>query len=215
MKKQLIIGLTGGIGSGKSTVCKLFRAIGITVIDADKIVRKIAIPSSPLLRKIITKFGKSILKKDKTLHRKMLRDIIFNDSSAKKWLENLLHPVVYKTMIAQAKKAKSPYVILDIPLLTETILNRPSNIRDPLTYLDRILVVDTTKKLQIERIKKRDLLSENEIKKIIKQQATRKERLEIADDVLKNLASIDNLKIQIKMIHKKYILLSCRCDNGR
>lgn len=206
-RKKLIIGLTGGIGSGKSTVCQLFRDLGIIVIDADQIAREIVAPDSLCLDKMVTKFGPAILNKNKTLNREALRDLIFNNLIAKKWLENLLHPLIYKTMIKRAQKASSPYVILAIPLLAETLKNKSSKIRNPHAYLDRILVVDTTKTLQIARIKKRDSLSIREIKKIIKQQVARKERLAIADDVIENKEKIKDLKDKIDHLHKKYVAI--------
>lgn len=200
--KKLIIGLTGGIGSGKSTVCQMFRDLGITIIDADQIAREIVAPGSDELKKIIEKFGVSLLKNDNTLNRDALRTLIFNNSSAKKWLEDLLHPVIYQTMIDRAQQADSPYVILDIPLLAETLKNQPIHIRE---YIDRILVIDTTEALRISRLKNHNRYPEDVIKKIINQQASQKERSAIADDVIENNEAIETLENKVMRLHKQYL----------
>lgn len=195
---MLKIGLTGGIGSGKSTVAKYFAEFGITVIDADQIVHELCAADTPGTKKIIAHFGNKVLTKDGSLNRNYLRKLIFQDVSEKKWLEHLLHPLVYQEMHRQIQKAPSPYCILVIPLLFETKAEK---------FVDRILVVDSPEKLQIKRIQKRDKISAAEIKKICASQISRAERLARADDIIHNDQSIENLQKQVIKLHKKYLAL--------
>ena len=195
---RLTIGLTGGIGSGKSIVADEFKKLGATVIDADEIARDIVSSDSQLLQKISAKFGKEILNPDKSLNRKLLRDKIFKDKEAKTWLERLLHPVIIEKMLDCANKAQSPYCVLVVPLLIEI---------DLINIVDRILVVDTTEELQKKRTMNRDKITESEVAAIIKSQATRKQRIEIANDVIKNVSTINELKKQVAQMHQKYLNL--------
>jgi dephospho-CoA kinase len=196
---MLIIGLTGGIGSGKSTVAKLFSERGVTVIDTDQLARDVTQPGQPALQAIADKFGSTILQADGSLNRTALRKIIFADESKRIWLEKLLHPLILTEMKKQAESAKSPYCIVVIPLLLET---------EPNPIISRILVIDTTEKEQIKRTQIRDNSTENEVKSIIGTQANRVQRLSAAHDVIENNGSVAELLPQINRLHGFYLALS-------
>jgi len=196
IKDKFIIGLTGGVGSGKSEVAKLFAALNIDIVDTDQIAREIVQVGSELLNKIATKFGTKILNQDGSLNRAKMRKLIFADLHAKQWLERLLHPVIYRQMYHQILATKSIYCIVIIPLLIESHMPYP---------IDRILVVDTTKEQQIKRITQRDQVSEREVKDIIAAQATREARLKIADDIIENTKDIKYLQEQVAALHKLYL----------
>lgn len=189
---MLKIGLTGGIGSGKSTAAKYFKQLGVTVIDADKIVHSL-LRDQKLVKKIVAYFGNAVLT-NQQLDRKKLRTIVFTNNKRRKWLEKLLHPAVYQKM-RSIIKVNSPYLIFVIPLLLET---KKTNI------VDRVLVIDTTQKNQIKRTQMRDHTSIAAVKKIIRTQISRKKRLTQADDVIINNGKIADLKRQIKIMHQFY-----------
>lgn len=192
---MLRVGLTGGIGSGKSTVAALFAELGAPIIDADIVARKIVEPGTACFQKIVAHFGNEILSLHGGLDRKTMRTLVFNNPEKKTWLENLLHPEIRAEMAAKINTVTFPYCILVIPLLTETGNN-------PL--VDRVLVVDADEAKQIERAKARDEQSVEEIQRIIAAQSTRQFRLSKADDVITNNGSIDELKKQVTALHKKY-----------
>ena len=196
---MLIIGLTGGIGSGKSTVAKYFAGLGITVIDADLIAHQLTSPNQPAFNEIIAHFDRAILKQDSTLDRAKLRRIIFADAQQKMWLENLLHPLIFNAILQGIKAAKSPYCIVMAPLLLEK--SHPIKI-------DRILVIDIAEDLQIQRVKQRDNLSMMAIKNIMQSQFARAERLAKADDIIVNNKSFEHLNDEVKQLHKKYSQLA-------
>jgi dephospho-CoA kinase len=196
-KKIYKVGIIGGIGSGKSTVAKCFADFGISIIEADAVIRQLTAKNTVILKKISNYFGPDVLKKNGELDRCYLREVIFKNNIKKKWLEKLLHPLAYKELGRLANRVKSPYCILVIPLLVES---PPSH-----KLLDRVLLVDSPKKLQIERAIKRDQSNITMIKAIIASQATNKQRLAIADDVIKNNKSIDWLKMRVDKLHKKYL----------
>ncbi|WP_198246536.1 dephospho-CoA kinase [methane-oxidizing endosymbiont of Gigantopelta aegis] len=193
----LKIGLTGGIGSGKSTVCKLFSAFSIPIIDADIIAREIVAPGQAALAQIQLTFG-NILLADGTLDRKKLGQIIFADPAKKQCLENILHPLIYQRLKTQAAAQLSPYVILAIPLLFET---------DMTDLVDRILVIDCPETLQLQRVKQRDQLDDDQIQRIIASQSSREERLGRADDIIDNSKSTAELAEQVKNLHNLYLSL--------
>lgn len=195
---MLVIGLTGGIGSGKSTVAKYFAKLGITIIDTDKIAREVVIPNSPALKKIAKHFGKDILDKAGKLKRKKLGALIFAQPKQRAWLENLLHPIIRQKMNTLIKQVKSPYCIAVIPLLAET---------KPNPLIDRVLVIDASTKQRSKRTQQRDKLRAEQIKKIMQNQATRKQRLAIADDVISNNRNLHYLKKRVSSLHKKYLSL--------
>ncbi len=196
---MLKIGLTGGIGSGKSTVSQIFSDLKIPIIDADIISRQLVEPGKPAIKAIAKQFGQQILTDQGALNRKKLKEIIFSDPEQKKILEQILHPLVFAEMQTQIEQLSCPYCILSIPLLLETQMEH---------FVDRILVIDCPVELQLERVKNRDQLSEDRIKAIIASQATREQRLKAADDVIDNSTDAQALAEQIKKLHNLYLSLA-------
>lgn len=195
---KFVVGLTGGIGSGKTTVAELFAELGVTVIDTDQLSRHLTQPGYPAYQQIIEKFGTGILLDDKQLNRKKIRKIIFADPAERHWLEKLLHPLIRDEMKRLVKLAKSVYCIIVIPLLFEG---------EPNSLLNRTLVVDAPEKLQISRTEKRDQHTPEEVKTIIKSQINRSKRLAAADDIIVNDGKLEDLKPQVKKLHKFYLSL--------
>lgn len=196
---MLTVGLTGGIGSGKSTVARLFAELGVTVIDADVIAREVVKIGKPAYQEILLHFGADILTSDKTIDRSKLREIIFADSQKREWLEKLLHPIILQELFNQAKQAKSEYCILIIPLLFEAKLEND---------IHRILVVDAEEELQIQRVTQRDKVSKEQISATIKAQISRQKRLEATHDVIDNNQTLDDLKHQVEFLHRSYLALA-------
>jgi dephospho-CoA kinase len=197
---MLKIGLTGGIGSGKTIVAELFSKLNIPVIDADKIAHQLTLPGSDCYKKIVKLMGEDFLTSTGELDRKKIAQEIFNDSGKKKKLEEILHPQVRKIMLEEVEKLEgSPYVILVIPLLFET---------DFIDYVDRSLVVDAPESVRINRIKQRDGISEELIKNIIDNQLDPAIRREKADDIIDNSKSIEELLPAVKHLHETYVKLS-------
>jgi dephospho-CoA kinase len=196
---MLVIGLTGGIGSGKTAVAKLFAEHGITVIDTDQLSRDVTLPNQPALKEIVNRFGTDILLPNGTLNRPALKKIIFKDDSQRIWLEELLHPLIREEMKRQVDAATSPYCIVVIPLLLET---------KPNPLIQRILVVDTHVESQIQRTQLRDNSTEEEVKAIINTQVNRTQRLTAAHDVIENNGTLNDLKTQVENLHQFYLGLS-------
>lgn len=196
---MLVIGLTGGIGSGKSTVANLFAAKHIPIIDTDQLSRDLTQSGQPALNKITEHFGDDILQKDGSLDRKKLRHIIFARESERKWLEKLLHPLIRAEMKKQIQAHQAPYCIVVIPLLTE---NTPNPI------IQRILVVDATETLQIQRVTQRDDLTPEMMTAILQSQSSREKRLAMADDVITNHGDLKDLEKQVDALHEKYLGLN-------
>lgn len=195
---MLKIGLTGGIGSGKTTVAALFAAKGIPVIDADVVARALVEPDRPAFTVIVEHFGPELLK-DGGLDRSRLRQHIFSVPGARQWLESLLHPLVYDEMQCRIEGLAAPYVLLVIPLLLET------GRRD---FVDRLLVVDCPTELQRQRVRQRDALDDAEIVQILSAQMAREVRLAHADDVIRNAGSPEGLTVQVERLHQFYLALS-------
>ncbi|OGT43557.1 MAG: dephospho-CoA kinase [Gammaproteobacteria bacterium RIFCSPHIGHO2_12_FULL_40_19] len=195
--KPVCIGLTGGIGSGKSTVADFFKKHNVPVIDADIIAHQITEKNAVAYDSIVSHFGKTILNPDQTINRKQLRDIIFQNLSEKKWLENLLHPMIRKTMRDALQTIQTSYCICVIPLLTES---------SGIDFIDRVLVIDTPIEIQIDRAKKRDCATEESIQKIIDSQASEQARLKIADDIIINDSDLKSLEEQVDKLHRYYIV---------
>lgn len=201
----MIIGLTGGIGSGKSTVAQYFRDCGVLVIDTDEIARQLLEAEQPSLKEVVQHFGKEILQKDGSLNRAKLRTRIFESTAERHWLETLLHPLIKAKVLQYSHDQKSntektvPYFIVDIPLLLE------ANFED---IVDRILVVDCPSNIQIERIQKRDAMPINVIQQIIQTQVDRNTRLQKADDIIDNTDALETLKNKVLALHRHYIELS-------
>lgn len=196
-----IIGLTGGIATGKSTVSKLFADKGITIVDADLIARDMVKPHSVALAKIVEKYGKKILLDDHSLNRSALREIVFSDSSAKDWLNNLLHPLIRQEILKQLNEATSVYVILDAPLLFENGLDK---------LCQQTVLVDISEQLQLERACLRDGVNVKQIKNIIKSQMSSLEKKQKADHVIDNSGSVKQSQDQVDDLHK---YLSERVNN--
>lgn len=196
---MLVIGLTGGIGSGKTTVAKLFERQGITIIDTDQLARDVTQRGQPALNEIAKKFSPNILNSDGSLNRTALRKIIFNDDDSRIWLENLLHPLIRAKITHKVAGVNSPYCIVVIPLLLE---------KEPNPLINRILVVDLPREEQIKRTQARDNLSQDEIKRIISTQVSRTERLAAADDIIDNFGSINDLIPQVNRLHGFYLALA-------
>jgi dephospho-CoA kinase len=190
------VGLTGGIGSGKTTVAQLFQSLGIVIIDADVIAREVVQPGMPTLQEITAHFGVEVLFPNGNLNREALRRIILQNPKEKIWLENLMHPRIVHILNQRASEAASPYCIVVIPLLVETDLPYA---------LDRVLVVDVTEALQKERLLTRLSLKASEIDQFIAAQASREDRLACADDVITNTGTLDSLKSQVNQLHKFYL----------
>ena len=190
---MIVVGLTGGIGSGKSAVTKIFEGLGVKVVDADVASRQPVMKGQPALKKIAEKFGANILTSDGELDRRKLREIIFNENSAKDWLENLLHPLIHRILIDDLSSASSSYAILVSPLLFET------NQKD---LCSKIIVVDADMDSQIDRTSKRDNVEASQVKSIIDSQLDRKSRNELADIIILNDGSLQELEEKVKKIHK-------------
>ena len=193
---MLRIGLTGGIGSGKSKVANLFAAQGITIIDTDQLARYVILPGKPALNSIIAQWGKDLLLPDGNLDRRKLRNLIFADDEKRIWLEHLLHPLIREEMKSHINNATSPYCIVVIPLLFET---------EPNPLINRSLVVDTSEEQQIARGTTRDGVSLDEIMTIINSQINRDQRLSLADDVIVNDGTIESLIPKVDQLHHLYL----------
>ncbi len=191
----LTIGLTGGIGSGKSAVSQLFADLGVPVIDTDRLSRELVQHGSPLLNKIKDYFGNEILLKSGELNRKQLRQIVFHDKAKKQWLEKLLHPEIKQLLFEQLKNISENYVVIVVPLLLEN---------DSYNFIDRVLVVDCSESLQLNRAMARDKSSPDEIKKIITSQMPRSKRLQLADDIIVNEDTLESLEEKVIELHEKY-----------
>jgi dephospho-CoA kinase len=201
---MLIIGLTGGIGSGKSTVAQRFAELGIPVIDADITTRKLVVPGQPALEEIAQQFGTDILLPSGELDRAQLRQRVFSQPNARKRLEAILHPraraAVQQRIVALQNSSPPPaYCILCVPLLIE------SGWQD---LVQRILVVDTEREQQIQRTQQRDQLSRQQVNAIIDSQADRDTRLAAADDVITNTGDRSELQAQIDALHQRYLQLA-------
>jgi dephospho-CoA kinase len=196
---MLKIGLTGGIGSGKTTVARIFEQLKTPVLDADEIAHQLVAIGQPALAQIQQEFGTGVFNPDGSLNRKKLRELVFSDPKQKQKLEAILHPLVYQSIQAKLKQLNTPYCIICIPLLFETNM----------TYLiDRILVVDCSVETQIERVRKRDDMTIERIQSIIDSQVSRAYRKEQANDLIDNSQTNDRLAEEVKKLHNLYLSLS-------
>ncbi|WP_261817472.1 dephospho-CoA kinase [Vibrio gallicus] len=201
---SLVIGLTGGIGSGKTTVANLFHdQYRIEVVDADIIAREVVQAGTEALQAIANRFGQHILNPDDSLNRRCLRAVIFNDPQQKQWLDALLHPLIREQMLRQIHDVKSPYCLLVIPLMVENELQH---------LAQRVLVVDVSEKTQIDRTMTRDQVSQHQVESILKSQASRAQRLAIADDVITN-NDHRHLAEQVERLHLQYLAMT-EVNNG-
>lgn len=193
------VALTGGIGSGKSTVADEFAHLGVTVIDADIIARQVVEPGTPALLAIAERFGPQMINDDGSLNRRRLRERIFAYSEGKAWLNALLHPLIQQETRRQMQASTSPYLLWVVPLLVENRLTDKA---------DRVLVVDVPKETQIERTMRRDGVSREHAEHILAAQATREQRLAAADDVIENMGSADAVASHVARLHEKYLMLA-------
>ncbi len=196
---MFVIGITGGIGSGKTAVTNTFSELGIDIVDADIAARVVVEPGTTALQQITAHFGPLILQTDGTLDRAALRRIIFQDANAKLWLEQLLHPLIGQEIQRQLHSATSPYAILVSPLLIEIQKNR---------FCDRILVIDVPEAVQLQRTVARDNNDPAQVQRIIASQADRAQRLSHADDVIENTGSLEQLRKHVEKLHGDYLILA-------
>lgn len=194
-----IVALTGGIGSGKSTVANEFSRLGVPIVDADIIARQVVEPNTDALSAIVCRFGKLMLHADGSLNRQKLRKQIFTYEEDKVWLNQLLHPLIQQETRRQLTKISAPYILWVVPLLIENNLCSQAN---------RVLVVDVSEETQLRRIVSRDNSSLELAKKILLAQTSRETRLSYADDVLNNDDSVETLIPQIQQLHHKYLMLA-------
>lgn len=191
---MLKVGLTGGIGCGKTTVANLFAEKGVPVIDADQISHQLVEPGRPAFQSIVRHFGEDVLL-DGRLNRRLLKEQVFSRTDEREWLENLLHPLIYQEMQRQVEALSAPYCLLVVPLLLET------GRRD---FVDRLLVVDCPPEVQRQRIRIRDGLDDKAIDLILATQLSREQRLVVADDVVENVDELAVLRPQIDRLHHLY-----------
>ena len=196
---MFVLGITGGIGSGKTAVSDRFQHLGIVVVDADVCSRVVVEKGRPALTKIAEHFGENILTEDGELDRAALRTTIFSNADDKKWLESLLHPLIAEEVFNQLAAATSDYVILASPLLVESQQN---------LICDRVLVVDVPVEVQIERTCARDDNDEAQVRNIIASQADRETRLKAASEVIENTQGFDFLDNEVARLHQTYLQLS-------
>lgn len=193
------VALTGGIGSGKSTVANAFADLGINVIDADIIARQVVEPGQPALMAIAEHFGSALIAPDGSLQRRMLRERIFASPEEKSWLNALLHPLIQQETRRQFQQATSPYVLWVVPLLIEHALYKQAN---------RVLVVDVTPETQLLRTMQRDDVTRAHVEQILAAQATREARLAVADDVIDNNGAPDAIASDVARLHARYLQLA-------
>lgn len=196
---MFVVGLTGGIGSGKTAASDRFKQLGIEIIDADIAARVVVEPGRPALQQIAEHFGGKILLQDGNLDRAALRQKIFNSAEDKRWLESLLHPLIAGEIAQELEKASSPYAVFVSPLLIES---------QQTVICDRLLVIDVPEALQVERACQRDNNDVAQVKRIIASQTSRKNRLEQADDVIENTAGLEQLQQQVDKLHRQYLKLA-------
>ncbi len=193
---MLIIGLTGGIGSGKSVASDKFASLGITVVDADVASRTVVEPGKPALQEIESHFGSEIITEDGQLDRAKLREIIASDAEERKWLESVLHPRIGEQIAKEISESTSPYTLFVAPLLLET---------NSQEMCARVVVVDVPNDVQVERTAKRDKVPTDQVEQMVSAQMEREKRLEKADDVLLNTSTIEELEKKVEQLHKKYL----------
>ncbi len=196
--KPWILGLTGGIGSGKSAAAERFAELGVHVVDADHVARSVVEPGSAALAQIVDRFGVPILASSGELNRAALRERIFTSVEDRHWLERLLHPLIRQEIWASLSRAGSPYAVLVSPLLVESRQHE---------QVDRVLVIDVPEDLQLQRVLARDQVSEDQVRAILAAQARREDRLRHANDVLVNDRDLSWLRQEVDRLHDRYLQL--------
>jgi dephospho-CoA kinase len=193
------VGLTGGIGSGKSTVSDLFAELGVDVIDTDEIARALTGSGQPAVAKIARHFGPDLVASNGSLNRDRMREVVFSDPDARQALQNILHPLIREEVQRRLSLVKKPYALVVVPLLVES-----RNYK----FTDRIVVVDCKEDQQIERVMERSGLSRKQVRAIMDSQASRSERLAAADDIVHNEGGIAALRAQVEKLHQKFLTLA-------
>ena len=199
MKSNLYIGLSGGIASGKTIVSDEFSSLGVDIIDTDIIAKKLIFPGSETLNEIVSVFGENVLQDDGNLNRKLMRQIIFSEKDKKITLEKIMHPKIQNEVKLKIQSASGRYQIIVVPLLLQSPI---------LDFIHRVLIIDCDEKIQINRLIKRDNITEELAKKMIENQSKREERLAIADDIILNEGRIEEIKHEVKKLNDFYIKIS-------
>lgn len=197
---SFVVGLTGGIGSGKSTVADLFVEQGAALVDTDAIAHELTGPAGAAMPQLVAAFGPQVARPDGAMDRAAMRRLVFADPSAKVRLESILHPLIRQLSAERCRAAAAPYVILAVPLLVESGSYRER--------CDRIVVVDCPESLQIERVMARNGMSPDEVTAIMATQASRQQRQSVADDIVLNDADLTKIYPQVAALHLKYLVLS-------
>ncbi len=197
--RPLRVGLTGGIASGKTTIANFFADLGVPVIDTDVIARDVVAKGAPALAQIRAALGNEVFADDGMLDRKAMRKLVFSDERKRRQLEGILHPRIRQATVIQAQAVTYPYMIIVVPLLVESPMRE---------FMDRVLVVDCSENEQLSRLLARDSENEAQARRMIAAQASRDERLAIADDVVLNDAGLDETRSKIEALHKTYLELS-------
>ncbi len=196
----MIVGVTGGIGTGKSTVCSIFAQLGVATTSADDLAKEIINTDPVIFNQIINKFNRECITIDNTIDRQQLRKRIFDSSTDRIWLEGLLHPLIMQKIAQYAAHVKTPYCVIEIPLLLESKLE---------AAVDHVLIIDCPEELQLARASARDQLSKKQIQKVMATQLTREQRLAAKYDILENLTDdLAVLKKRVKELHDHYLALS-------
>ena len=198
-----VVGIAGGIGSGKTAVSDRLQVYGIEVVDADVESRRVVAPGEPALARIVDRFGAQMLNEDGTLHRARLRRLVFGDAQERRWLERLLHPLVNARIAAALRHAWSPYAVLVNPLMRS---------RDP--RANRILVVDVPEEVQVQRTMARDGVDEAAARAVLASQLDRRTRLGFADDVVVNDGTLTTLHAKVDALHPTYLRLARQSASG-
>jgi dephospho-CoA kinase len=197
--KRFTVGLTGGAGSGKTTVSNLFRDLGVDIVDADEISRELVSRGSPLLSQILDHFGQEVTDVTGGLDRRALRVRIFRDAGAKSWLEALLHPEIREETQRRIETGSAPYVIVVVPLLVES---------GAYEFVNRMLIVDAPEDAQVARLRRRDDISLELAEQMLAAQASRRQRLDRADDVIDNNMSLSTLAARVRKLHETYLQMA-------
>jgi len=201
VRPALVVGITGGIGSGKTTVAKLFSSLGVPVIEADDLAKQVVVQGQPAYGEILKLFGPEILTPSGELDRRRLRERVFSDSAKRARLEAIIHPRVYERMSQELDCLETPYAIVVVPLLIESGGSE---------FVDRLLVVDSPEELQIARTCHRDGSTRAAIEKILAAQLDRGTRLSAADDIIENNASEESLEEEVSRLHRQYLTVAAR-----
>jgi dephospho-CoA kinase len=196
---SLRIGLTGGIASGKSLIADMFASRGIPVIDTDVIAREVVRPGRPALQEIARRFGNEVLDAAGRLDRRRLRKLVFADDAKRAVLESILHPRIRDAAVRQSGEAGGAYQVIVVPLLAESPMRQ---------FMDRVLVVDCSEETQLQRLLDRDAETEEQARRMIAAQASREERLGIADDVIDNNGTVADTARQVERLHRQYLALA-------